>query len=239
MQSYAIGQTGGIVYHLRALRFQNSLWSPFQEWVTDFLSPWKPSGELVLVGSSGGYTLSIKWLKQFDQLTVIEPDPIARAILKIRLGRSFSVSRLTFIKDPLTPVTLDKWNQIFPNATHALFSNVLGQLYLTHSPMELSDFKRAFQSWVSKSRSKLKIASYHDRLSGEAIPQIAALAHESHSPKKGSLSNQDLLKVCYKGQGGELADHEMEGWFPPDFRAKYGFWQISKNVVHLIEGVMA
>ena len=47
--------SGGLVYHLRALRYGATLWRPFREVIGEWLvHHLPPDDELVLVGPSGG-----------------------------------------------------------------------------------------------------------------------------------------------------------------------------------------
>jgi hypothetical protein len=77
--------TGGLVYHLRALRYGRA-WRPFRAAIERWLVQVLPPGEqLVLVGPSAGHCLPLEHLRRFQRLVVLEPDAVARMLLRRRL----------------------------------------------------------------------------------------------------------------------------------------------------------
>ena len=45
--------SGGLIWHLRALRYRNSLWQPFRQTVQAWLESWQPpTDKLLIVGTS-------------------------------------------------------------------------------------------------------------------------------------------------------------------------------------------
>lgn len=152
MRSHLLDDSGGLIYHARALRYRSSLWQVFIVQVSHWLADWQvPQTELVIVGPSAGYTLDAHFLARFARITILEPDPLARWLL----GRRFPALR--FEHDPLDcfagihgPAML---RAHFPEAAF-LFSNVLGQLLGQLDPRWPQALLDAMQgtSW----------ASYHD-----------------------------------------------------------------------------
>src|SRR5262245_55213637 len=82
-----ITPTGGLIYHARALRFSAKRWAPFRREVATWLEGWQPRERaLLLVGPSGGYSLSEEFLRRFETVSAIDPDPLSRYIFSLRLG---------------------------------------------------------------------------------------------------------------------------------------------------------
>ncbi|NDG85242.1 MAG: hypothetical protein EBX52_09445, partial [Proteobacteria bacterium] len=70
--------SGGVFYHLRALRYRKAYWDQHHNGVRKFLEEWNPaSKKLLLVGPSAGYSLPSDWLARFDSIEAFEPDPVA------------------------------------------------------------------------------------------------------------------------------------------------------------------
>ncbi len=77
--------SGGIRYHLRAIRYRQTLWTPFRAALASWLDCWRPAcRRLVVIGPSGGHTLPAGLFARFDDVTALEPDPVARVILRRR-----------------------------------------------------------------------------------------------------------------------------------------------------------
>jgi hypothetical protein len=167
---FAWGPTGGVGYHATALRYRKTLWRPFINnldlW---FHEAWQPhEKELVIFGSSAGWTLSKEFLKKFRTTTVIEPDPIARILFR---ERHRDLSLQTIARHDLLPWFSPErddfarfLNQHKNNAI--LFSNVLGQV-----PLLERQFRRPAEEAREVFWKALKgrnWASYHDLLSTDS-----------------------------------------------------------------------
>lgn len=62
----SLSPSGGLTYHLRALRWRRRLWAPFRAQVAAWLAAWQPPcSELLLLGPSAGYTLDPAFLSRF------------------------------------------------------------------------------------------------------------------------------------------------------------------------------
>lgn len=152
--------SGGLLWHWRALRARHTLWRPFRKNLAQWLDAWHPaSSRLLLVGPSAGWTLPESLLTRFEEVVVLEPDPLARFLLKHRFpGAKLVFSRL----DLFAPGGLEALRRLFP--AHALlFCNVLGQL----SP------ESGAQAWCETLRRSLADdcwASWHDLASSERPP---------------------------------------------------------------------
>lgn len=176
LADHLLAPSGGLVYHLRALRHRHGLWAPFQRVVADWLAGWQPGRrELVIVGPSAGYALPAGFLRRFERVTALEPDPLARWLLAHRpdAGR-LGFSRLNCLA---TPDGLARLAAAHPEAA-ILFSNVLGQLA---APAE--DWRRL----IARHLSGHAWASYHDVISTTAPPEARQRAGPHHRrPKPGN-----------------------------------------------------
>lgn len=152
--------SGGLVYHLRALRHRHRLWAGFHRVTGGWLNDWQPGRrQLVLVGPNAGHALPAGFLARFNEVVALEPDPLARWWL----ARRPDAGRLRFMAlDCLArPDGLAGLASTFPDAA-VLFSNVLGQISAPEGNWSgLLRHHLARQPW----------ASYHDVASTERSPQ--------------------------------------------------------------------
>lgn len=232
-----VNPAGGFRYHLRAARYADTLWQPLRESLAAWLSSWQPpESHLLLIGPSAGYTLPLTWLANFDHLTVLEPDPFASWLLRRRLTRIEGSPRLTLLADDhliADPERLVRLTREHPEAA-ILFSNVLGQLrHLLETDEEeqrLQSVKRAVSS-VLPGRSW---ASYHDRVSGTARPDMPAAG--LHTGQRLTDAGISALYARTQRQV-TLFDHASDGIFSSDLPHAYFSWELTPGYVHLLEGV--
>ncbi len=123
---------GGVRYHWQALRWRRTLWAPYTARVAAILGQWRqPTGRLVVVGPSAGWHLPSAWLEGFAEVVAVEPDPVARWLLR----RRFPAVRWRFdTEDYFTPFGSRSWTDNTerlltgqPDAA-VLFANFFGQL---------------------------------------------------------------------------------------------------------------
>lgn len=164
--------TGGLIYHLRALRFKNSAWAPFRQKVSQFLDTWDPpEKKLLILGPSGGHTLPTDFLERFCEVVLSDPDPLAKPIFR----RTHPNVRTTWLKDDLIfsggmyhERSLKNYLAEAPN-TAVLFSNLLGQLPLVNDDLD------AMKAWWQELQPALGMhswASYHDLFSTDGADII-------------------------------------------------------------------
>ena len=216
--------TGGVFYHLRALRFQDQYWSHHREGTERFLRSWNPrSSKLLLIGPSGAYSLPAGFLARFQEVVAFEPDPLARMIFERRTGirprwirKGFSFDR----PELLGGVEFEGFS--------ILFCNILGQLEFKR-PREmrkkLADLLRG-REW----------ASYHDALSGRGVE----FDLEDKKPGKASLSDMRNWIYVRGPRSGEVVvnSHTAPELFEETQGAyEYWQWRITPDFTHLIEGV--
>jgi hypothetical protein len=246
-----LNATGGLRYHLRAWRYRRTLWAPFVRAVSRWLGDWRPAERsLVLVGPSGGYCIDLQFIRRFDNVTVVELDPIARWIFARRARGPLdgARTRLAFdSSDYLSPIDgrfslegLRALCERYPS--HAvLFCNVLGQLpLLGPDPDEDNtrvDFVGGFEWWLRALPEALadrSWASFHDRLSGAVRP--------SRVLDEGAVawrSSEALVEALYPQTDRDedvLNDHRTSELAVDRARVEM-LWEIVPSVFHLVEAV--
>ncbi len=212
---YLAHPSGGLAYHLRAWRYRGTLWLPYLEQVADWLQAWRPATRhLVLIGPSAGYSLSAGFLDRFERISAMEPDILARVLLRQR----FPGVRFDF-RDALgDPRDLPR---NFPDAAY-LFCNLLGQEWTTAS-------RNTWQPALVEALNGQPWASYHDLVSTVRQPRsYAALSLPA------LISLDDLLGHFWPPGELHLHDHETHGLLPHRPR-RYAIWQLTPDRVHLVE----
>lgn len=161
LRTHLTDASGGLGYHLRAMRYRRTLWQPFITELTRWLEQWRPpSRQLVLIGPSAGYTLPEDFLSRFERVSVLEPDPLARWLLKRRFTRQqLEFGNLDCLASPDGP----DWLARRYATACLLFCNVLGQAPAISQ----------HAGWAETLRHALRHhhwASWHDVLSATSPP---------------------------------------------------------------------
>jgi hypothetical protein len=232
---WLINKSGGLNYHLRAIRFQSNIWSPFKDHLNNWLKEWQPSEKkLVLIGASGGYTIPKQFLDQFDHVFCIDPDPMAQPIFKHRFQSQNIYWDSDDYLETRSKFKLSLEDLVFRYHDSAfLFCNVLGQRPLLLESSLRDEAKIC--KWNLRLTEKLKKttwASFHDRLSIKAQP-----FYYDPISKPFSLTVPELLDHYFPhSQSGEVIDHlsqqigiNLPKWYCP--------WQLTPQHCHIIEGV--
>lgn len=233
--------SGGIVYHFRALAHRRH-WKRFIADVSAWSNIWlleqiRNDRRIELVGPSAGYTLPWRTLRKCPTLHAIEPDPIARAVLRRRHPTMTFDTRpgLGWNRDTYDPVALDRWFDERRDAA-LVFCNLLGQISLsqTLSPQWTDRFQDRLRSQVW--------LSFHDIYSANLRPQLPSIstAKLGESNLEGALCPHTLYAHAPKGTPLEVCDHLTKVLLAPFRKAKctkYFAWQITPGRWHLIEGI--
>lgn len=233
--------SGGLVYHLRAWRHRASLWAPFRQAVETWLaSTLLGPGELVLVGPSAGHCLPDSVLRRFEQVLVLEPDPVARWLLGRRLTHAqIEIEARDLLVEPLlrSGEGLGELLRARPRAS-VLFCNLLGQLHFALSEEQQATFRRAFRERILPELASRKWASFHDRWSldrsaAEPVPLMRTFS---------ALPSDDELGASWFGADAApvaVLDHHTSQLFPSHLPRRYFSWQITPSALHVVEGVSA
>jgi len=235
-----VTQSGGLVYHARALRYRQGLWAPFRRHVADWLASALPVGdELILVGPSAGHCLPVEQLRRFRRLTVLEPDPVARFLLRRRLAHpNVEVEHRDLLVAPLVTGTvgLDDLLERREGAT-VLFCNLLGQVQLGLSTDEQARFQQQFQRRIMPQLARRRWASFHDRWSldrGQDEPPVPSRVELDHVP-----TDDELGEACFGPAGAPVIvlDHATAELFPEPGPRRYFAWQITPRALHIVEAL--
>lgn len=221
-----------INYHFRGLRYRQNLWKPFIQELHFWLATWRPqSKQLLLIGPSAGYSLPTSWLKQFEQIDVIDPDPLAPWLFQWNHFRPSTWSS----QDYFAPESGQfHWNrteeliQQYPR--HALlFCNFLGQIPITY-PHAFENDNPSWQNWKAQLAKELRhreFASYHDYYS---------MPYNFEFKNKGKTnSSKPEFQIHSPQKQLEITDHLISDLFSQVPIRKYLKWQLTPNYFHLIE----
>lgn len=183
-----LNSTGGLVYHVRALRFNRGIWQPFR----DHLDQWYrqldqrlqflESNEFYIIGPSGGYFFPIDWWKSLNtrkdktRWVLVDPDPVALWKMRSLWNKALIPSarmrhQLVLVNAPLSVDVIDKYfkcersSQVAWLQTSVLFCNLVGQLK-NAEPHTQRQWHLAIQK-LTPLLEQAKWASYHDRYSFE------------------------------------------------------------------------
>ena len=221
-------ETGGLAYHASALRYRGSLWRPFVGAVADWLSSWQPSApELIIFGSSAGWTLPVEFVTRFARIVCVEPDPVARWLF----AKRFMGARLEFeTRTTLLPwFGSGEWGRFLTAHADAavLFSNFLGQLPLLIPPlMRTPALSAQAQSEFLGDLRGREWASYHDVLSARAPLRLGAplsLDGEFELP-------QLAARFFDAGRAETVLDHETS-WLGA---SQFAVWHLRPGVHHIV-----
>ncbi|MRD56656.1 hypothetical protein GH816_08910 [Betaproteobacteria bacterium LSUCC0115] len=226
-----VGQTGGLGWHLKAWRYRQRLWAGYLQQTKAFLEDWsdqslEPAGlrRLVIVGASAGWSLPTGWVRAFDELVLIDPDPLAPWLF----GRNHSTPERQHrewiredFRQALPPLLAA------PKPTAVLFNNLLGQLRLTSKDLEATE---AQLGELKTQLDGVHWASFHDRLSGDW-----GQAQQSGGTlfAEGSVNNACLTKTYAKG--GQWLDHLTADVLPQTSRRWVYPWRITPDRLHIVE----
>jgi hypothetical protein len=233
--------TGGLVYHARAVRYREGLWAPFRAALADWLeSCLPPDDELILVGPSGGHCLPLAQLSRYRRLVALEPDPLARRILQLRVAPArLEVEHRDFLLAPLLSGArgLDTVLERRPRAS-VLFCNLLGQVQIELADELQERFQAEFRRRILPLLAERSWASFHDRWS------LDRQQHASSSPPTtlsfGSRPSDEELGCTYFGAAGApitAFDHGASSLFPDAWPRRYFSWQLTPRALHVVEGV--
>ncbi len=220
--------SGGLLYHLRAWRWRHTRWQPFHSEVARWLDAWRPdASHLVLIGASGGYALNGRFLGRFQRITVLEPDALARRLLRRRFADfEFEFADSSGLARKDGPARLA---QNHPDAAF-LFCNLLGQKLVGQG----AGHQR--QAWLQALQAALlgrEWASWHDLVSSLRRPdRFAPLLLPELEPL------DDLLARFWHGGELEIHDHDCAGMLSKSFR-QYAVWQLAPGRYPCVEWLVS
>ncbi len=231
---------GGLPYHALARRYHSMLWSDYARQVEQALVQWAPPGdELVVVGPSGGWLLPNRLLKRYVHVTAIEPDPMARWLLRRRFPQvvwSFDVH------DYFTPYGDRPWReglhhlaQQYPSQP-IYFAEFLGQfigLYPDAVAREEAGVvvaTSAYSAWKEEFQQVFRhrpVFSSHDRLVAREAPHTAVVDLSDELPAA------DLALRLW--QPAVAAADPLSGQLFPGRPRQVAIWQRQPGYWHAME----
>lgn len=211
-----VDDSGGLGYHWRALRYRRTLWQDFAAQVARWLAAWRPpQRDLVIVGPSAGYTLARAFLERFASVTILEPDPFARLLLRRRFPFiPFMSGSLDCMAGAEGPYLLAA---TYPQAA-ILFANVIGQKIAALPPAWAPALHNALRehSW----------ASYHDVIATTRMPRMASACTFDANARL-----EDVLETFWGGDELVIHDHGSFGVLPSH---EFTTWQITPQQCQLV-----
>ncbi len=225
--------TGGLFYHIKALRYRRSLWKGFQSQIEKFQSEWLKAiphanrKHLVLVGGSGGYSQSQDFLKNFETLIHIDIDPWASFFFK----RNHPYANTRFYRETIFDHNYKIKSEFLTDYDETnstwMWCNLLGQMGLTHS----EDLTQSILRNIQIQMKNYSWMSFHDIYSFEAPKNLipSALPTEFDSPEqiRSAIQKLPIKKVA-------LADHLTIDRFQFDKRTLM-LWPLTRKHYHFVE----
>jgi len=164
--------------------------------------------------------MSGEWLSQFETVRLIDPDPSAQWIFKLRFKKF--IKNQIFIWDQ---GRFEEWlpRQLEKHPDHAvLFSNVLGQIRY-----ERRDYEKVLAQVPLMLKGR-HWASYHDCLSSDPQPFRAELgSFDASEPLDESVLRRLQL-------GGTWMDHGTLALFDSGHPVRYIPWWFNRHRLHWV-----
>jgi hypothetical protein len=236
-----ISESGGLLYHFQAYRYQMRLWSPFVRRLDQWLqSTWSPPRDrpLILIGSSAGWCLRPEFIGSFEQVHAYDLDPFALWLLKKRCPsarlHTHTQDGLGILSSPPADA-LHRILDSYPPDSSILFCNLWGQVFMDEKAENRLPFWKRNLEGILTDRTW---ASFHDRVSGDIPPRMTA---ENESSQR-RLNNNEIIERFYSapdsrpGREIELLDHRTGEFFPDMYRLHL-HWELQPGRHHLIEGI--
>lgn len=174
-----------------------------------------PQEKILIVGPSAGYSLPAQWLARFSRIDILEPDPLARGLLRRRFPNLvFHAGNLDCFSREDGP---ERLRQAYPDSA-VLFSNVIGQM---------ADQNQAWKGNLVAAMRDTSWASYHDLISTSRAPD----RQDPITLPAGTGFGQILAHFW---QGGELELHDHETFGLVTAETAYATWSITPRQHHLV-----
>lgn len=223
--------SGGLLYHMRAIRHRDSLWRDFRDHLEDFQLKWleqlSQRENLILIGGSGGHCLSQGFLNSFRNIVHIDIDPWSSFFFKRRHPTLPTQFIRQSIFDDGCDVRVDLLERFPETNSTWIWCNLLGQIGLHYRENEVSKILENVSSQM-KERSWM---SFHDLYSLKtSLPD----RHSHFSPKFSSWPEAEKEISQLKQKEVEVMDHLTRERF--SFAKKeILLWPLTPKQIHFIE----
>ncbi|NBY14482.1 MAG: hypothetical protein EBQ76_07090 [Betaproteobacteria bacterium] len=217
-------------WHWRAWRAQER-WSQSKSDIEAWLCSQPKSHEcLLLLGGSAGWMMSDRFLDRFTRVVLMDMDPLAGPLFRLRHRRALQGSRKTFVS--LKADMHVQLPQLLEDEPHALvlFDNLLGLDTLQTRSIEATQRRLSALSSLLEGRDW---GSIHDRFSGPggALPPLSSSTF--HRLSDEAFSPTELIRVV--GGSGEWTDHSTHGIFPGGVPTRFVAWPIVPGYWHWLQ----
>lgn len=206
-------------------------WKSYLDWVARSLECWQPrSDKLVVFSSAFSFGLPEEFLKRFNQVTIVEPNAIARVYWRSLRHKNMSVLSSSILDLQSASETCmgirslqNEWG-----APAMLFSNVFGGVNRGHDPHDIHMWFRSVGAFLKE----YQWASYHTLFSSEVFP-----GQERERTFAYYASEREILDAFYGGKGAMfLADHATSTLAEAAEIPRHVFpWRYLRNYWHLSE----
>lgn len=179
-------KTGGLTWHVSAYLAQKR-WAPTQQAIERFLlkSPTQSHQKLILIGGSAGWMMSSKWLSQFEHIELVDIDPLAPLLFRLRHRSVFKGGLRQFRFDRRDGILeLPQLLKKHPNGL-LWFDNVLGQQCYRFKDEEWVERQLKFIKTLLKDRAW---GSVHDLLSGPILVDNPLMDENLLAPLSGTIT---------------------------------------------------
>jgi hypothetical protein len=220
--------SGGLEWHLRALRYRTRLWAGFRDELRGWLAEWHPAArDLLLVGASAGWCLPDAFLTRFQRIDAVDLDPLAPVLFRALHGRPLAAAR-TALRFERVDVFTRLPDLLACHPHHAvLFANLLGQRRFHRADVAATEAELA---GVAARLTGRAWASFHDRLSGDAR-DLAGTPHGFACA--GALAPAALARRV--GATGEWLDHLTTDVLPASATRRLMPWRFRPGRLHWVE----
>jgi len=225
---FLLTPSGGLEWHLRALRRRHRLWAGFRDELDRWLAAWRPAAhDLLLLGPSAGWCLPGGFLTRFRRVDAVDLDPLAPLLFRALHGRALAAAGATF--GFVRADALDGLDRLLAHhPDHAvLFANLLGQRRFHRTD---ADTTEAELSGGGARRAGRAGAAVHARQTGrvrdlDRAPEAFAC--------RGALAPAALARRV--GASGEWLDHLTTHVLPDGVERRIMPWRLRPGRLHWVE----
>jgi hypothetical protein len=225
---HLLAPSGGLEWHLRALRHRNRLWADFRAELRAWLAQWRPEArDLLLLGAGAGWCLPDDFLARFGGIHAVDLDPLAPLLFRALHGRALAAAGVA-LGFERADAFAGLPGVLARHPGHAvLFANMLGQRRFHHQDADATEAELAALAARLTGRAW---ASFHDRLSGRA-PDLATMPDAFACAV--ALAPVDLARRV--GASGEWLDHLTTDVLPAAVARRFMPWRFRRARLHWVE----
>jgi hypothetical protein len=230
LSRFLLTPSGGLEWHMRALRRRHRLWAGFRDELGGWLATWRPeTSELLLLGASAGWCLPDGFLTRFGRIDAVDLDPLVPPLFRALHGGALRAAGTTVGFGRAD--ALDRLEDLLGrHPGHAvLFANLLGQRRF-HRPNTDADATAAELAALGARLAGRRWASFHERLSGH-------VRDLDRAPGPFACAGRlDPAALAHRvGAAGEWLDHLTTGVLPDAVARRIMPWPLRPGRVHWIE----